>query len=334
MPHAALATRYVFAPPHCSNATAALTFTADMSGRITRLQPYLFILPAVAIFATFVLYPMLATFALGLFSWKAMSEHRQWVGLANYLELFKDPIFYTCLKNNALWIALSLSVQLPLALLLAVALNAAAARIRLLRTAFFTPFVLPVVAVALIWWLIYEPSFGLANALLTCLGRLLGRLGMPTAQGSSRLTIAWLGNPSIATLSIIAVASWRYLGFHTVVLLAGLQSIDEDYYDAARIDGASGWQTFRFITLPLLSRIIAVDALLIVVGSVKIFDLIWVMTTGGPYHSTEVLATYMYYCGFTIDRMGYSAAIATIMVVLTMLAMLAYIRLGRISAEE
>ncbi|MGD9519298.1 MAG: carbohydrate ABC transporter permease, partial [Armatimonadota bacterium] len=138
----------------------------------------------------------------------------------------------------------------------------------------------------------------------------------------------------IATVTLIAVASWKYLGFHTVVLLAGLQAISDDYYDAARLDGATGWQTFRHVSLPLLRRVIAVDALLIVVGSVKIFDLIWVMTGGGPYHATEVLATYMYYCGFTIDRMGYSAALATVMVVLTMIATVVYLRLGSLPPEE
>lgn len=309
-----------------------------MSTGQARLQAYLFALPALAIFAAFVLYPMLATLALGFFSWKAMSLGKQWVGLANYAELLRDPVFYTCLKNNGLWIMVSLAVQLPLALGLAIVLSSAASRYRALRTAFFTPFVLPVVAVALIWWLIYEPNFGLANALIGAAGRalarLLGQAGAGAAPGQSPPTIAWLGEPRIATLSIIAVASWRYLGFHTVVLLAGLQAIDQDYYDAATIDGASGWQAFCHITLPLLRRIIAVDALLIVVGSVKIFDLIWVMTGGGPHHSTEVLATYMYYCGFTIDRMGYSAAIATIMVVLTLAAMVVYLRLGRLTAEE
>lgn len=309
-----------------------------MSTPGTRLQAYLFVLPALAIFATFVLYPMLATLVLGLFSWKAMSPARHWVGLANYAELLGDPVFLTALKNNGLWILLSLAVQLPLALLLAVALNSQVARLRLLRTAFFTPFVLPVVAVALVWWLIYEPNFGLANALLRggaqAAGGLLTSLGLLSPEAAKTLTVAWLGDERLATLSIIAVASWRFVGFHTVVLLAGLQAISEDYYDAARLDGATPWQTFRHVTLPLLRRIIAVDALLIVVGSVKVFDLIWVMTGGGPYHATEVLATYMYYCGFTIDRMGYSAAIATIMVVLTMAATAVYLRLTRLAPEE
>ncbi|MGD9519728.1 MAG: carbohydrate ABC transporter permease, partial [Armatimonadota bacterium] len=151
----------------------------------TRLQAYLFVTPALVVFAVFVLYPMLATLVLGLFSWKAMSAERHWVGLANYAELLRDPLFFLCLKNNGLWIVLSLVLQLPVALLLAVALNSRLTRLRALRTAFFTPFVLPVVAAALIWWLILEPNFGLANALLRAcskgLARVLAALGVASA---------------------------------------------------------------------------------------------------------------------------------------------------------
>ncbi len=283
-----------------------------------QLQAYLFVLPALAVFCAFVLYPMGATFAMGLFSWKAMSADRHWVGLANYAELLRDPVFATCLRNNGLWVLLSLAIQLPLALLLALGLSSNLRRHEWLRAAFFTPFVLPIVAVGLAWWIIYEPNFGLANSLLAAL-----RGGKAAGQPAG---IAWLGEPRLATLSIIAVACWRYLGFHMMVLLAGLQGISAEYYEAATLDGAGGWKALWYITLPLLRRVLLVDALLIAVGSVKVFELIWVMTGGGPHHVTEVLATYMYYCGFTIDRMGYSAALATIMVVLTLAMTVAYVR--------
>ena len=298
-----------------------------------RLQGYIFVLPALAVFAAVILYPVAATVVLSLFSWKAMSPHRTWVGLANYAALLRDPYFFVCLRNNALWVVVSLAAQLPVALLLAVCLSRGMRRYRLLRGAFFTPFVLPVVAVAIVWWLIAEPNFGLANAALSALAsaalRIGSRLGLCAApSGPVTVRVAWLGDPRLATFSLIAVASWRYIGFHTAVLLAGLQGIDQEYYEAAALDGASGWQRFWHITLPLLRPVIAVDALLIAVGSVKIFDLIWVMTGGGPHHATDVLATYMYYCGFTIDRMGYSCAIATIMAALTLLATVVYLRSG------
>lgn len=295
------------------------------------LQPYLFVVPALAVFGVFVLYPMLATLALSLFSWNAMSPDRLWVGAANYLEMLHDRWFAACLRNNGLWIAASLVVQLPVALGLAIAVNGPLRRHRLLRTAFFTPFVVPVVAAGLVWLIIYEPNFGMANAVVGAVAGALGKVwhAPPPAQG-----IPWLGDQRIATLSIILVAWWKYTGFHMIVLLAGLQAISDDYYQAAVIDGASGWLAFRHITLPLMKRVLLVDALLIAVGCVKLFDLIWVMTGGGPYHATEVLATYMYYCGFTIDRMGYSAAVATVMVALTLAATVVYFQLSGMQDEE
>lgn len=291
-----------------------------------RSQAVLFALPALAVFGIFVLYPIAATFAMSLFSWKAMSPERHWVGPLNYAQLLRDPVFAVCLKNNGLWIVLSLALQLPVALFLAVALSSGVRGVHWLRAAFFTPFVLPIVAVALVWWVIYEPNFGVARAVVGWLWRLAHQTPPPT--------IAWLGDPRIATLSIIAVACWRYLGFHMMVMLAGLQAITPEYYEAAVLDGATPWRVFQHVTLPLMRRVILVDALLIVVGSVKVFELIWVMTGGGPHHVTEVLATYMYYCGFTIDRMGYSAALASIMIVLTLVATGAYLRAAAFEPEE
>ena len=137
----------------------------------------------------------------------------------------------------------------------------------------------------------------------------------------------------LATFCIIAVSCWRYTGFHMMILLAGLGAIPDDIYEAAVMDGSTPWRTFWHITLPLMRRVMLVDALLITVGSVKIFDLIWVMTGGGPNHASEVLATYMYVSSFSDDRMGYGAAIATIMLVLTLIATAVYLRLTRVEEE-
>ncbi len=281
---------------------------------------YLFVLPALAVVLGYVIYPSAATVLWSFYSWKPMSAAKQWVGIGNYAGLAADPVFWKCLKNNGLWIGLSLVIQLPVALGLAVALNSLSPIRRFVRAAFFAPFVLPVVAVGLIWWLIFDPTYGALNAALTWLARLI-------RPGAGAVHLPWLGDPSIATLCLIAVATWRYLGFHTMVILAGLQSIPQEYYDAALVDGATGWQVFRYVTLPLLQRVLLVDALLIAVGSVKIFDLIWVMTRGDPHGSTHVLATYMYYCGFTIDRMGYACALAVVMLVLTSAATAVYLRI-------
>ncbi len=280
----------------------------------THLVGYLFVLPALLVFAAYVAYPLLHTLALSAYSWSPVNPVKVYRGLGNFTELLHDPNFGTAVRNNAYFIVLSLAVQMPLALLLAVGLNSTLRRHHVLRTVFFAPFVVPVVAVGLVWQLIYEPNFGALNALLR-------------AVGLQRLAVGWLGAPEVAIFAIIAVSCWRYTGFHMMIMLAGLQTVPDELYEAARIDGAGGWQQFVHITLPSLRRIVMVDALLVTVGSVKIFDLVQVMTAGGPGYASDVLATFMYKSAFTFDRMGYSAAIAVVMLVLTLLLTVAYIRL-------
>ena len=281
---------------------------------------YLLVLPAVLVFAAFVAYPLLHTVLLSAYSYSPVNPVKIYRGLANFHDLFADPNFGVALRNNVYFIALSLLIQMPLALFLAIGLNSTLRRHHILRTVFFSPFVVPVVAVGLVWQLIYEPNIGALNALLQALGL-------------DGLTTGWLGDRDIAIFAIIAVSCWRYTGFHMMILLAGLQAIPDELYEAAAIDGATGWQQFLHITLPSLKRIILVDALLITVGSVKIFDLVQVMTAGGPGYASDVLATFMYKSAFTFDRMGYAAAIAVIMLVLTLLLTVAYIRLTRASQD-
>ncbi|MFO7947275.1 MAG: ABC transporter permease subunit [Armatimonadota bacterium] len=281
---------------------------------------YLLVFPAVAVFALYVAYPLLHTVVLSAYSWSPVDPQKIYLGLDNFIELCTDPNFGVALRNNAYFIIISLAVQMPLAMALAVGLNSAIRRHQVLRTIFFSPFVLPVVAVGLAWQLIYEPSFGALNALLE-------------AFGLHSLTGGWLGEPQTAIIAIIAVSCWRYTGFHMMIQLAGLQAIPDELYESARIDGASRWQIFTHLTLPSMRRILLVDALLITVGSVKIFDLVQVITGGGPGYATDVLATYMYRSAFTYDRMGYSAAIAVVMLVLTLILTVFYVRLTTSEVE-
>ncbi len=285
------------------------------------LTAWLLALPALAVFAFYITWPLIHTVVLSAYSWSALNPIRTFEGFGNYVELAHDPVLRTALINNGLWIVLSLVFQLPLAMLLAVGIGSALRRHRILRTVYFSPLIIPAVAVGLIWTLFYDPNFGAFNALLE-------------AVGLKGWTAGWLGDTKLATLCIIAVSCWRYTGFHMMILLAGLQAIPEDIYEAAVIDGANAWRTFWGITLPLMKRVVLVDALLITVGSVKIFDLIWVMTAGGPNHASEVLATYMYRAAFSDDRMGYSAAIATVMLVLTLIATVIYLRLTRLEEAD
>jgi raffinose/stachyose/melibiose transport system permease protein len=285
--------------------------------KIAKSTPYLLVAPALAFLGVYLLYPIVHTLVLSAYSWSTVDPARAFVGWSNYARMLRDPSFLVALKNNALFVALSLAIQLPLALGLAVLIGSTSVWQRLLRTVVFAPFVLPIVAVGLIWAAIYSPTFGALNALLAHLSPVFGGRG-------------WLSDPPWAVIyAIIAVSCWRFTGFHMVVLLSGLQAIPQELYEAARLDGAGAWDTFRRVTLPLLRRVIGADALLITVGSVKIFDLNWVMTQGGPNHASEVLATYMYTCGFSQDRMGYAAAIAAVMLALTLVATVVYVRMSR-----
>ena len=275
---------------------------------------YLLLCPALLFFGGYILYPIVHTFLLGFSSWSTVNQVQLPVGWKNYTDLLHDPNFTVALRNNGLFIIISLAVQLPLALLIAVGVGSALRRHQLLRTLFFAPFVLPVVAVGLIWKLIYEPSLGALNTLLT-------------AAHLDSLARGWLGESEVAIFAVIAVSCWRYVGFHMMIVLAGVQAIGDDLYEAARLDGATGWQAFWHVTLPNLRRVLLVDALLITVGSVKIFDLVKVMTDGGPGYNSDVLATFMYRVAFTEDRMGYSAAIAVIMLLVTLAFTIIYLKL-------
>jgi ABC-type sugar transport system permease subunit len=275
---------------------------------------YLLLLPAVLAFAGYILYPILHTCLLSFYSWSTVNRVMLPVGWQNYANLLHDPNFWVALRNNGLFIILSVAIQLPLALLIAVGVGSSLRRHQVLRTLFFAPFVMPVVAVGLVWKLIYEPNLGALNAFLTA-------INLPQWAGG------WLGESTLAIFAVIAVSCWRYIGFHMMIVLAGVQAIEDDIYEAARLDGASGWQTFVHITLPMLRRVLLVDALLITVGSVKIFDLVKVMTDGGPGYASDVLATFMYRAAFTEDRMGYSAAIAVIMLLVTLGFTVVYLKL-------
>ena len=280
------------------------------------LTPYLFVLPALVFFLAYVLYPIINTCYFSLFRFSALGAHQAFVGLANYTDLAHDTRFWTALRNNVFWIIGSLAIQVPIALALAVTLSGTSKPTRALRSIFFSPYVLPPVAVGLIWSLIYDYDFGLLNHGLR-------------AVGIDTLAKSWTGDTSIAIFSLIMVACWRFTGFHMMIILAGVQTIPVQLYEAAVIDGASRWAQFRHVTLPLLKRVLAVDVLLVVVGSLKVFDVVEVITHGGPNYSSEVLATYMYRSAFFNDRMGLGCAIATIMLLLTIGGTLIHIRLSR-----
>jgi raffinose/stachyose/melibiose transport system permease protein len=265
-----------------------------------------FTAPALVILAAFLLYPIGYSLWLSLHEWDGYTP--QWgpfVGLENYRTLAGDEVFWKATVNSVVFVVVRTPLEVALGFLLAILLNRRLAARSLLRTLFFVPVVMSLIVVTIIFQRVYEPNTGLLNTFLHGIG--LGAWAHP-----------WLGDPATALPAVIAVSVWKNVGFSLVILLAGLQSLPQDVVDAARVDGANAWQlTLRVIT-PLMRPILALTALLSIIGGLKVFDLIFIMTRGGPTYSTEVLATMLYREAFEQNHMGVASAIAVILVALVL----------------
>lgn len=263
--------------------------------------PWLFLAPALAVYALFVLWPVLDSFRMGFYHWDGPMARAQFWGLRNYRELLADTVFHKALLHNAMLLLGSLAVQLPMAAFLAILLNYPTCCRSLFRTAFFAPMIMPTVAIAILWQYVYDPGNGLLTRII--------QLFRPDFE------YAWLATPGWSLLWIFVTICWQYIGFHTVLFMAGLSAIPDDYYEAARIDGASEAQICMHIVLPLLKPVAAVSATLSIVGSLKYFDLVYMMSGGLPAESREVLATYIYRLAFEQGqgRFGYGSAAAVML---------------------
>jgi raffinose/stachyose/melibiose transport system permease protein len=266
-----------------------------------RITVWLFLAPALAFYLAFVVAPILQSFVVSLFDWPTLAARpTRFVGLDNYARLVTDEIFWKALSHNVILLVLSLVIQLPLALFLAALLSGRVVARGFFRTVYFTPMILPSVVIALVWEQMYLPAIG--DGLIV---KLLDSLGLPSPENG------FLGDPRLALPAVILTISWRYVAFHMVLFMAGIETISEELYEAARIDGASSWQLFRYITLPSLAPVIRISAVLSIVGSLKYFDLVYVMTRGGPpEHVTELMTTYMYKIGIDQYNGGYGSAVA------------------------
>ena len=271
-----------------------------------KYTPWLFLAPALLVYALFVLWPITQSFQMSLFHWDGPMSSPVFHGLHNYCALLSDKVFWFSLWHNLLLLVGSLAIQLPLAAFLAILLHYPTWGRTIFRTAFFAPMIMPTVAIAILWQYIYEPGNGLLTALI--------QLFKPDFE------FAWLATPGWSLLWIFVTICWQYTGFHTVLFMAGLSGIPNDYFEAARIDGASEWQICRHIILPLLKPTAIVSATLSIVGSLKYFDLVYMMSGGLPAESREVLATYIYRLAFDQGqgRFGYGSA-AAVMLFLTAL---------------
>ncbi len=292
--------------------------SAAPTRRRVSLTPYLFLIVPVILFVMWVIGPMFYSFYLSVTDWDGISPPK-FIGLANYNRLFQDPIFYTALGNNVKWLVSFITIPVIMGLALAMALNRDIPGARLIKAAFYSPYILSLVVVGLIFGWMYLPTGGLFNSTLNALG--LGQF----AQG-------WLANPALATWCIIGAAVWRQVGYVMTLYLAGLQGVDPSLVDAAKVDGCTAWQSFRHVILPLLNPVTVVVVVISIIDSLRSFDLVYVMTRGGPANASTVMANFMYIEAFNNYKMGYAAAIAVILFLIT--SVFIFIYLMRVMATE
>jgi multiple sugar transport system permease protein len=267
------------------------------------LIPYIFIAPNVVVFAVFMFVPILLAFYISLNEWTLIGTPT-FVGLGNYLDMLEDSEFLRAFYNTGVYTLGTVPPSIALGLVVALGLNRKLPGRTLLRSIFFVPVIISLVAVALIASWIFNDNYGIINAALSAVG-----------MGD----VPWLSSARWAMISLIIATLWIRLGFNMVIYLAALQSIPTELYDAARVDGASGWRRFRHITWPLLGPTTFLLVIINIIYSLHVFDLIYVMTGGGPGFSTTVLVQYIYQMAFTEGQMGYASAIGVVLYLLLLI---------------
>ena len=287
-------------------ARSQLTLT-QQTRRSNALVAAVFLLPAVLLLLLFLLYPLLANFRLSFVEWNGLGNTAKYVGLQNWAQLVHDPVFLRAILNNLTLAALSILIQLPLGLTLAFMLDKAGRGSVVLKVLYFLPLLMSSVAIGTVFKSLYDPNFGPLNAVLR-------------AVHLDGLAHDWLGDPALAMASVILVVCWQNIPFYMLLFLAGLSSMPAELREAATLDGASESVIFRRITIPFLQGTIRTALVLSLIGSLRYFDLIFVMTGGGPSGSSEVMATYMYRTVFSGFNIGYGAAISSAMFVIVIIA--------------
>ncbi|WP_078552568.1 carbohydrate ABC transporter permease [Bacillus alkalicellulosilyticus] len=262
------------------------------------------ILPALIIYSVFSIVPIFISFYYSFMSWNGFSP-MEFVGIRNYVAILQDNIFWLSVRNNVLVVVASVFGQLPIALGLALLLNRKLKGAKFFRTIGFLPVVISTVVISITWRMIYNSEYGMLNNFLDTVG--LGTL-----------TQNWLGNPDYSMFAVCVVIIWQFVGLYLIIFLSALQTVPNEILEAAELDGASEWQKTIYITLPSMWNVILVCIVLCISGSLKTFDLIYVMTGGGPAHATEVMATYMYVETFQMLRYGFGSAISVLIFVFSL----------------
>ena len=268
-----------------------------------KYQPaaYLYIIPALVIYAIFFLFPIFQLIRFSFTRWSGVGP-KKWVGLLNYKTLlFHDQMFWYSTLHNLLWLVAALIIPVSIGLFLAILLVRAPLHgRRVFRVLYFMPQVLSSVVVAVIWRWIYNPVYGALNMLLK-------------AVGLSFLAQGWLGNYTTALPALFVAWSWKYFGFCMVIFIAALQEIGEEYFEAAKLDGANWFQQLKYIILPFITNPMRTVLIITMILSVQIFDLVYIITHGGPGNSTMVASLYMYDNAFKYGKIGYGSTVAIVL---------------------
>jgi len=290
------------------------TFTWQLHDNMTIV---LFLLPAFILLSIFLVYPIFRSAYYSLFNWKGFGPAVDYIGLENYTRLLTDNIFLKAVKNGILIVIFSLVIQLPLAMGLALIVGRNIPGRAFFRAIFFMPYVLSEVITAIMWLILYNPNprRGFLNAIINIIPNLEPQ--------------AWLADTRLVLPAIFVVLTWKYVGFHMLLYITGVQNIPRDIEEAALIDGVNSRQMVTHITLPLLAGTIKTSIYLSIIGSLQVYALVWIMTRGGPVNASEVMSTYMYRYSFVRFELGYGSAVAIIMLLISLTFSVIYLRLTR-----
>jgi sn-glycerol 3-phosphate transport system permease protein len=278
----------------------------------SRLRPYIMVAPAIIVFSIFFIYPIFYMIYLSMHSWDFVSPDKDFSGIDNFVELFDNREFRQVLTNSLNYTLLTVSLTIVLSLFLTMWLNRKGMFYGIVQGAIFSPHIISLVSVSLVWMWLMDPQFGLLNWILEVLG--LQKL-------------EWLSNPKSSLVSLVIVAVWKGVGFNTLVFIAGLQSIPKDMLEAAALDESGKLRTLYKITLPMLSPTLFFLVIINMIGSFQVFETIAIMTQGGPVNSTNTLVFYIYQYGFRFFKIGYASAAGVVLLAVIGLLTLFYFKL-------
>jgi raffinose/stachyose/melibiose transport system permease protein len=281
-----------------------------------RIDPWILVmvLPGVALFAVFLLWPLVNAFSNSFFRWDGLGP-KIFVGFANYTQVLTSSVTWSSLQHTAVYAVGTALAKIVLAFLIALLVSRRTRGVAFFRSVIFIPVLMSFVAVGVLWTFILDPNQGLLNGAL-------GAVGLPDKT-------AWLGQPGLALGSIMSVDVWKWLGYHVILFVAGLQSVRPELYEAAKVDGAGPVSRFWNVTVPAMRTMIGLNLIIAIAGALNVFDLVYVMTGGGPNGSTETVMTFMYRQAFNVQQYGFASALASLLFLLVAVVTLIQVRLLR-----